>query len=130
MLHGHTLAHAFLPIHFSPTLASGQRWLLTDGHVYDWGDLGSPATHGKWVRELMREEGLRALPRDHDRLGRCLYSREFWETFGGEGVVTHVCLDLSLLAGAYIILHAQERECGWANSYACPSLYWAGEKLR
>jgi hypothetical protein len=91
MLHGHTLAHALLAVHSSPTLAAGQRWLLTDGRVYDWWDLdaawGSPATHGKWVRELMREEGVRALPRDHGRLGRCLDSREFWETFGGEGVV-------------------------------------------
>jgi uncharacterized membrane-anchored protein len=36
--------------------------------VYDWWDLvavwESPSTHGKWVRELMREEGVRALPRD------------------------------------------------------------------
>jgi hypothetical protein len=79
--YSHTLAHTLLSIHFSPSLASGQRWLLTDGRIYDLWDLvvawGSPATNGKWVRELPREEGVRALPRDHERLRRCLDSREF-----------------------------------------------------
>lgn len=40
--------------------------------------------HGKvltWVRECMREENVRALPRDMQLLGRCYDSREFWDTF-------------------------------------------------
>jgi hypothetical protein len=35
-----------------------------------------------WVVELMREEGVRALPRSMEVLGRCYDTREFWEAFG------------------------------------------------
>lgn len=87
----------------------GQRWMVTDGFVYDWwallagwadvgggaggegagggGDDGEtkrerePSEQARWVFELMREEGVRALPRGPDELGRCYDSREFWETF-------------------------------------------------
>ncbi|KAG5652995.1 hypothetical protein H0H81_002820 [Sphagnurus paluster] len=38
--------------------------------------------HARWVRELMREQGVRALPRDVGVLGRALDGREFWEVFG------------------------------------------------
>ena len=84
---------------------------MSDGRVYDWWDLASawgsgptasssegnasttssgtssasdPEDRGPqaaWVRELMREMGVRALPRSNDTLGRALDSREFWETF-------------------------------------------------
>lgn len=74
----------------------GQRWMLTDGFVYDWWALfagwaepvGSegyevqPTDQAKWVAELMIEEGVRALPRSMEALGRCYDSREFWGTFG------------------------------------------------
>jgi len=30
----------------------------------------------------MEEEGVRALPRSMEALGRCYDSREFWKTFG------------------------------------------------
>ena len=36
----------------------------------------------KWVGECMREEGVRALPRDSDLLGRRLDARDFWEVIG------------------------------------------------
>jgi len=86
--------------------AQGQRWLLSDGRVYDWWDLasawGTPAKssaantsnsssklpvdanrgpQAKWVRELMEETGVRALPRNIGTLGRALDSRDFWTTF-------------------------------------------------
>ncbi|RDB29016.1 hypothetical protein Hypma_014971 [Hypsizygus marmoreus] len=125
MIHGLDVARAILAIHGSFSKAAGQRWILTDGRVYDWWDLasawGSPPSsspfisgstsgvpggrngeennnevevkkeededkmhgpHARWVRELMRETGVRALPRDVGLLGRAMDSREFWEVFG------------------------------------------------
>jgi len=44
----------------------------------------------EWVVELMQEEGVRALPRDKDGLGRVLDGRGFWNAVGvvpGEGRV-------------------------------------------
>lgn len=75
----------------------GQRWMLTDGFVHDWwalfagwaepvsedaGGEVQPTDQAKWVAELMVEEGVRALPRSMEALGRCYDSREFWKTFG------------------------------------------------
>lgn len=64
----------------------GQRWLLTDQVVYCWWSifcsLGEPSKQSQWVYELMREEGVRALPRSMEVLGRCYDTREFWETVG------------------------------------------------
>jgi hypothetical protein len=84
--------------------AKGQRWMLTDGFVYDWWSLfagwaqaaskeseetpvsskggDDPIPQAQWTYELMREEGVRALPRSMELLERCYDSREFWETFG------------------------------------------------
>ena len=70
--------------------------MLTDMFVYDWwalilgwGEGGSKGKdenaegpHLEWVRELMVEHGVRALPRSMEQLGRCYDSREFWSTFG------------------------------------------------
>lgn len=105
MIHGLDVSRAILAVHASFSKASGQRWILTDGRVYDWWDLasawGSHPTPGasenaggindseegrgaqaRWVRELMHEQDVRALPRDIERLGRALDSREFWFEFG------------------------------------------------
>ncbi|PSK43069.1 hypothetical protein B9Z65_7023 [Elsinoe australis] len=71
----------------------GQRWMLTDGFVYDWwalfagwADVGSedgePSKQSKWVYELMNETGVKALPRSMEQLGRAYDAREFWKTFG------------------------------------------------
>ena len=76
-----------MAIHNSFDLAAGSRWLLTDGRIYDWWDLASAwgAAQGGpqpgWVRELVKEEGVRALPRNAEVLGRALDSREFWSVF-------------------------------------------------
>ena len=70
--------------------------MLTDLFVYDWwslaigfGDAGKEGKdddargpHPEWVRELMKEEGVRALPRSMEALGRCYDSREFWDQIG------------------------------------------------
>lgn len=110
MIHGIDVARAILAVHSNFSKAIGQRWLLTDGRVYDWWDLASawgsgpsapaladinsnaasatnPDTEDRgpqaaWVQQLMRETGVRALPRSNETLGRALDSREFWETFG------------------------------------------------
>ncbi|KAJ4392655.1 hypothetical protein N0V85_006904 [Neurospora sp. IMI 360204] len=71
----------------------GQRWMLTDGFVYDWWALlmgwategqedGEPSEQAKWVMELMEEEGVQALPRSMELMGRAYDSREFWRTWG------------------------------------------------
>lgn len=95
MVHGNDVAQAILAVHRSFDLAMGQRWLITDTRVYDWWDLASAwgtngeghrgeapeGPHPEWVRELMNEEGVRALPREMAQLGRLLDSRDFWSTF-------------------------------------------------
>lgn len=75
----------------------GQRWMVTDGFVYDWWSLFAgwadtsegkndvekePIKQAKWVYELMRETGVRAVPRSMEVLGRCYDSRELWEVLG------------------------------------------------
>ncbi|TFK71505.1 hypothetical protein BDN72DRAFT_817420 [Pluteus cervinus] len=97
LIHGLDVSRAILAVHANFDKASGQRWLLTDGRVYDWWDLasawgsqsqtGSGDDHGRgpqaaWVWELMKEEGVRALPRGMESLGRALDSRDFWDEFG------------------------------------------------
>jgi len=80
---------------------AGQRWCLTDLRVYDWWELVSswtpPVQKGEhnvtenprlWVKDLMGERGIRALPRPMEQLGTTLDSREFWEVVGVAPVVT------------------------------------------
>ena len=104
MIHGLDVARAILAVYANFPAASGQRWLLTDCRSYDWWDLasvwgGSSASSSTgstgtsqstavagsqpaWVRELMKEKGVRILPRPPSAFTRVLDSREFWETFG------------------------------------------------
>lgn len=106
MVHGDDVARAIVAVMGKWEKARGQRWMLTDGFVYDWWALfagwGGPAEsaeepedgerigkkeikpskQSRWVFELMEEGGVRALPRSMETLGRCYDSREFWQTFG------------------------------------------------
>lgn len=96
MIHGTDLARAIVAVHSQFNKAIGQRWILTDGRVYDWWDLASAwgtrpseseddedrGPQAAWIRELMDEQGVKALPRNIEVLGRALDSREFWKTFG------------------------------------------------
>ena len=90
MIHGLDVSRAVLAVHARFDRANGERWLLTDGRVYDWWDLasawGEEGKQGKWVRELMGETGVRALPRTPELIGRAMDSREFWDTFELEPV--------------------------------------------
>lgn len=132
VIHGLDVARAILAIRDDFTKAQGERWILTDGRVYDWWDLASawgsdspaqaqsvanapstepssrhPSTTGAlneqkaiqvennsrgpqptWVRELMVETGVRGLPRDVQHLGRALDSRDFWNTFRIDPLMT------------------------------------------
>lgn len=111
MIHGLDVARAILAVHGEFFKAQGQRWIVTDGRVYDWWDLASAwgtsyvphsdelpgnqslnaafeslgvedrGPHAGWVRELMEEFGVRALPRNVEALGRAVDSRDFWSTF-------------------------------------------------
>lgn len=93
MVHGRDVARAIYAVHQDWPGAS--RWMLTDQFVYDWWALlaewGSEGAEEpgedaagealRWVRELMKEEGVRALPRSAETLGRAYDSREFWSRF-------------------------------------------------
>lgn len=103
MIHGQDVSRAVVAVHDDFELGKGQRWMLTDGFVYDWwalfagwgeadgkGSSGAVDAGGedekqtrqcKWVYELLQEEDVRALPRSMTALGRCYDSREFWQTF-------------------------------------------------
>ena len=94
-----------------PKTVGGGHWPITDLHSYDWWDLffsfgayaraqavagqisplimkdiEDPAglEYEKWVLELMREKGVRALPRDKEceGMGRLVDGRAFWEVVG------------------------------------------------
>jgi len=41
MIHGEDVSRAILAVHRQFELANRERWLLTDGRVYDWWDLAS-----------------------------------------------------------------------------------------
>lgn len=96
-VHGEDVAKAIIAVHRRPT--PGKRWIVTDLRVYDWYDLimsfscltgkedseeqkEGVVKFARWVGELMREEGVKALPREMDVLGRKLDGRRFWETMG------------------------------------------------
>ena len=97
MIHGLDVARAIVAVTGHWSAAKGQRWMLTDGFVYDWYALfegwadaknaddssvdRQPSDQARWVRELMHEEEVRVLPRSYEALGRCYDSREFWDTF-------------------------------------------------
>lgn len=104
MVHGLDVARAILAVTGDwHRHGKGQRWMLTDGFVYDWWSLMAgwadakhesqvedegkgkvdrqPIDQAKWVFELMREERVWALPRSMETLGRCYFGREFWDTF-------------------------------------------------
>lgn len=71
--------------------------------MYDWWELVSswtPSTQNGvydvtdnprlWVKQLMSERDIRALPRPMEQLGPTLDSREFWEVVGvTPGVTLH-----------------------------------------
>ncbi|KAF2144194.1 uncharacterized protein K452DRAFT_223665 [Aplosporella prunicola CBS 121167] len=100
LVHGDDVARAVVALHqaFTP----GCRWLVTDLRVYDWWDLihawapevevlaretlpseeAEGLDYRRWVVELMEEEGVRALPRGAEDLGRVLDSRDFWKAVG------------------------------------------------
>lgn len=100
MIHGRDVARAILAVHRHFEKAKGERWLVTDGFVYDWyaliagwGDGSSFAhvsdhgvdakgPHLEWLQELMEEQNVKALPRSSEELERNYDSREFWTTFG------------------------------------------------
>ncbi|KAF2867721.1 hypothetical protein BDV95DRAFT_502273 [Massariosphaeria phaeospora] len=101
-IHGDDVARAIVAAHrnFTP----GKRWIVADLRVYDWYDLilsfsgvadeaedhgggddeaaEGKRRYGKWVAELMAEEGVAALPRSPHVLGRKLDSRGFWSAMG------------------------------------------------
>ncbi|KAK3997954.1 hypothetical protein QBC44DRAFT_314703 [Cladorrhinum sp. PSN332] len=94
LIHGEDVARAILAVTSASNekwdeAGKGQRWMLTDGFVYDWwallaGWAKEASLQVRWVWELMEEEGVRALPRSMETLGRAYDAREFWRKWGVE----------------------------------------------
>ena len=105
LVHGNDVARAVVGVVGKFEAVGGKRWIVTDLRVYDWWDLimswggqgtgkvegaGEGMEYQRWVVELIKEEGVRALPREKEALGRVLDGRGFWEAIGswpGEGRV-------------------------------------------
>lgn len=104
MIHGVDVARVIVAVVRADweAVGRGQRWMVTDGFVYDWWSLfagwadtgredeggrdgvvgAEPIKQARWVYELMGEEDVRALPRSMEVLGRCYDTRELWRTLG------------------------------------------------
>jgi nucleoside-diphosphate-sugar epimerase len=83
LVHGTDAALAIVRVHQRGTDAVG-RWIVSDGLVRDWWAIGlelGGEELKRWVLEIMKEEGVRVLPRAS--LGRVLDGSEFWMAFGG-----------------------------------------------
>ncbi|KAK4506934.1 hypothetical protein PRZ48_000667 [Zasmidium cellare] len=96
LIHGVDVARAVVAVMGNWMSSMSQRYMLTDGLVYDWWTLFAgwaegdnededptrkPSKQAQWVYELMTEEKVQALPRSMQVLGRCYDSRDFWSTF-------------------------------------------------
>lgn len=102
LIHGRDVARAIYAVH--KDWPGPSRWMLTDQFVHDWWALlagwGSAGAAGeeedatgealRWVRELMEKEGVKALPRSLETLGRAYDSREFWDRFDLSPVVARL----------------------------------------
>lgn len=94
LVHGEDVARGVVGVVEAGEWRGGERWMVTDGFVYDWwalmvgwggkGEGGEVSEQAGWVWELMGEEGVRGLPRGMEVLGRCYDAGEFW---GWGGVV-------------------------------------------
>ena len=104
LVHGQDVALSILAVcsQWDRGYSAGQRWMITDGYVYDWYSLfvhlsssasaaasgeekpSQPTDQSKWVYEIISapDSKVKALPRTPEALGRCYDSREFWSTFG------------------------------------------------
>ena len=83
MVHGEDVARAIVACYEKWEKVEGGRWLLNDLRCYDWWNLimawgGDGKEYRKWVLELMDEQGVKALPRDIEKLSRFLDGRDFW----------------------------------------------------
>lgn len=103
LIHGNDVARAVVGVWEmrdsirGATSVWGRRWIVSDGHVYDWWSLfltlkPEPVPHAKeWVARLCREHGVEYLPRPLARqadqaspqyLERSLDGSEFWAAVG------------------------------------------------
>ncbi|KAL8707673.1 MAG: hypothetical protein Q9220_007335 [cf. Caloplaca sp. 1 TL-2023] len=83
LIHGADVARAIVGCMKRWEEVGGERWLVVDTVGYDWWGVvmgwGGKEERG-WVGELLREEGVRGLPRGE--VGRRVDGREFWEVVG------------------------------------------------
>ncbi|SPO27956.1 related to epoxide hydrolase [Ustilago trichophora] len=111
-VHGQDVARAILLLHQSHSAGWGRRWIVSDTRVYDWWQLfrflrpalphhpeDSPETAQRWVKELLKENNIRTLPRPIANkqgqglphyLERALQGHDFWNLFNTKPSVTSV----------------------------------------
>ena len=85
----HGLDVARLTFAITQDFTPGQRWIVTDMHIYDWYELVLGLDEGdgsedrkQWVQELLAEdEKIQSLPRQVADLDRALDSKEVWMRF-------------------------------------------------
>ncbi|KAL9021712.1 MAG: hypothetical protein Q9185_001076 [Variospora sp. 1 TL-2023] len=91
LVHGEDVARGVVGVMGNWEGVGGGRWIVDDLRGWDWWDLilgwkgkeeEEDGEYAKWVLELMEEEGVRALPRGKEKLGRVLDGREFWGKMG------------------------------------------------
>jgi len=96
MVAGEDVSQVCLAVHRQWKKAAGERWLVCDLRTYDWWELASRYGNNglaekdknvfgpepQWALELMIENGIRALPRTPEELGRGYDATELWSTFG------------------------------------------------
>lgn len=90
LVHGEDVARGVVGVVEAGEWRGGERWMVTDGFVYDWwalmvgwgGQGDEVSEQAGWVWELVGEEGVRGLPRGMEVLGRCYDAGEFWRWVG------------------------------------------------
>ena len=88
LAHGEDVAKAIVASWEMWEKVRGKRWIICDGWSYDWWGLfvrfatEEQVRYKRWVYELMNEEGVRSLPREHKDLGRLMDGRAFWGAVG------------------------------------------------
>jgi hypothetical protein len=111
LVHGQDVARGIVAVVNDDTvnrgtgMLFGRRWIVADCNSYDWWGLAwdwngesvdddgtttndnqekmeERLRYRRWVMELMEENGVKALPRPPDLVGRRLDSRAFWKAIG------------------------------------------------
>ena len=81
LIHGRDISRLVLAV-FKKFV--NQRFLVTDMRIYDWLEIvllfGNNEQKG-WGLEIIKEDGIRSVPREHQLLERCIDGTQIWNHF-------------------------------------------------